>query len=1071
MKTEDRVSVGSVEENMKIGRLIGLVLLCFLMMYGLTHALEAATVGNSQTGEDVELTSGLFEHLSWRNIGPANMVGRVSDVEGVPGDPNIVYVGSASGGVWKTTNGGITWKPLFDRQPIASIGDIALEPGNPDVVYVGTGESNVRNSVSFGNGVYKSTDGGSTWIFLGLQDTEHISRIVIHPTDPDTVYVGALGRAFGPNSARGVFVSRDGGQNWEKTLFKDEWHGISDMDINPKNPNIVFAGLWKFLRKPWTFESGDKEGGVFRSIDGGRTWNKVTRGLPELVGRIGIKVAASNPDVVYAITESPEGTLYRSDDAGQSFQLVSDDVGIVSRGFYYTDLRVDPADENRVYAVSSRLYVSIDGGQSFEQISQSTHVDFHSLWIDPENPERMWQGQDGGICVSYDRGAHWDYVNNICVSQFYQIYADNRRPFYYVGGGLQDNGTWYGPSRNKERFGILKDDWRMISFGDGFHVTSHPDNPELFLSESQGGGIVRTDMKTREQQDVSPQPRRADGAPVSELEYRFNWNTPIIPSPHDRKTIYVGGNVVFKSLDFGLTWEVISPDLTTDDPEKQKTAGGPAWPENTTAEYYCTIISLAESPVQPGVIWAGTDDGQLHVTMNGGNDWENVINSIPDLPSYTPVSHLEPSITSAGMAYAAFDRHMLDDFSPFVYRTSDFGRTWVDVTGNLPDNAYVWVVREDPVRPQIIYAGTETGLFVSFNRGTRWIRLHMANLPTVAVHDIIVHPRENDLILGTHGRGMWIFDDMSFFREIYNEMLRQPTYLFRMRPALRHAVKATRYGIGDREFTAKNPPYGALITYYLKEEVQEDKDFRIDIYDQDKNLIRRLKDISTEKGMNRAAWDLRGAPPRQRRETEHEESFFSRGPMGPQVLPGTYTVRLVKGEEAYKEELTVSVDPTVEVSRDDLDLQHTYASDLCAMQSSINDGLRALDTLQEQLRERKNTLSRQSASFPEEVMEAIETHMQEISQIQSVLTKPEGAPYWSEGPRLIERVSGLFRSIDSVNQAPTRAQINYFGELKQEFEAGMSRINEYLGEKAKQINRVFSENHVPTLLIPQIIEY
>ncbi|MFO7980639.1 MAG: hypothetical protein R6V00_07395 [Candidatus Aminicenantes bacterium] len=1046
---------------MKNLRLNLIFFLCFILWSGIINAFP----------EDVEMTSSLFENLSWRNIGPANMVGRVSDVEGVPGDASMVYVGTASGGVWKTTNGGTTWEPIFDGQPAASIGDIALEPGNPDVVYVGTGESNVRNSVSFGNGVYKSTDGGNSWRYLGLKDTEHISRIVINPHNPDVVYVGAVGRAFGPNPARGVFVSRDGGRNWEKTLYKDQWHGISDMDINPKNPNIVFAGLWRFLRKPWTFESGDREGGVFRSVDGGRTWNKVTNGLPELVGRIGIKVAPSNPDVVYAMTESPEGTLYRSEDGGKSFYRVSGDVQIVSRGFYYTDLRVDPTDENRVYAISSRLYVSIDGGRTFERISQSTHVDYHSLWIDPMNPNRIWQGQDGGICVSYDRGKNWDYVNNICAAQFYQIYADNREPFYYVGGGLQDNGVWYGPSQNKERFGILKDDWRMISFGDGFHVTCHPDDPDLFVSESQGGNIMRTNMKTMEQQDISPQPRRADGAPVSELEYRFNWNTPLLPSPHDKKTLYVGGNVVFKSLDFGSTWEVISPDLTTNDPEKQKTAGGPAWPENTTAEYYCTIISLAESPVQPGVIWAGTDDGQLHVTMNGGNDWENVINNVPDLTSYTPVSHVEPSISSAGMAYAAFDRHMLDDFSPYVYRTSDFGRTWVNVTGNLPDNAYVWVVREDPVRPEIIYAGTEIGLFISFNRGTRWFRLHMKNLPTVAVHDILIHPEENDLILGTHGRGIWIFDDISFIREIYEELLQKEVHLFRMQSGLRHAVKATRYGIGDREFIGENPPYGALMTYYLKNQGDETQEIRIDIYNEDKNLIRRLKNIPAKKGFNRAAWDLRKTPPRQRKEEEQEEDFFSRGPQGPQVLPGTYTVRLVMREQAIKGELTVRVDPTVDFSEGDLKTQHQYASDLCFMQSYVNDGLRALDSVLEQLKERKNTILKQPAQFPEEVMEIIENHIKEIQKIQDVLSRPEGTPFWSEGPRLIERLSDLFQSIDSVNKAPTKMQMDYFDELKQEFEDGMSLTNEYLGEKAREINKIFSENSVPILLIPQAIKY
>ncbi len=450
----------------------------------------AAQSDPQEVAEALPITSQLFRHIQWRDIGPANMMGRITDVEGVPGNSNLVYVGSASGGVWKTENGGVTWSSIFDDQPVASIGDIALEPGNPDVIYVGTGESNVRNSVSFGNGIYKSTDGGKTWGHLGLEDSERISRIVINPRNPRIVFVGALGRAFGPNRERGVFRSTDSGVTWQKVLYTDDRHGVADLDINPQNPNLVYAALWRFERKPWTFVSGDTSGGLYRSVDGGSNWSKITSGLPALVGRIGVKVAPSRPDVIYAITESPEGTLYRSDNGGESFQRVSQEVEIVSRGFYYTDLRVDPTDENRVYAIASRLQVSIDGGEKFRRISSSTHGDYHALWIDPQDPNRMWQGQDGGVCVSFDRGQRWDYVNTFALGQFYQIYVDNREPFYYVGGGLQDNGTWYGPSRSREPYGILNDDWRMISFGDGFHIVVHPDDPELFLSESQGGRIM-----------------------------------------------------------------------------------------------------------------------------------------------------------------------------------------------------------------------------------------------------------------------------------------------------------------------------------------------------------------------------------------------------------------------------------------------------------------------------------------------------------------------------------------------------------------------------------------------------
>ena len=1047
----------------------GFVLL-FIVLLALQMAV-ARTQRESTPAKKGSINPALFRHLEWRNIGPANMMGRTTDIEGVPGNPNIVYVGTASGGIWKTTNGGITWKPIFDEQPVASVGDLALEPGNPDVIYAGTGESNVRNSVSFGNGVYKSPDGGKTWWHMGLQDTERISRIVINPKNPNIIYVGALGHAFGPNKMRGVFMSTDGGKTWEKVLYTDERHGVADMDINPQNPNIVYAALWLFERKPWTFISGDEKGGVYRSVDGGRNWQKITEGLPKLVGRIGIKVSRSNPEVVYVMTASEEGTLYRSDDKGETFRLVSKDTQIVSRGFYYTDLRVDPVDENRVYAVSGRLLLSIDGGNNFKRISPSTHVDFHTLWIDPEDPDRLWQGQDGGICVSYDRGKSWEYVNNFPVGQFYQIYADNRQPFYYVGGGLQDNGTWYGPSGNKEPFGILPDDWRMISFGDGFYIVVHPNNNEIFLTESQGGNLMRTDMRTREQQIVSPQARRSDGGPASTLKYRFNWNAPVVPSPHDLKTIYVGGNVVFKSTDFGSNWEIISPDLTTNDPEKQKSAGGPAWPENTTAEFHCTIISLSESPIQPGVLWAGTDDGNLHVSVNGGEAWKNVVEKVPGLLRFSPVSHVEPSSTSAGVAYCSFDRHMLDDLHPYVYKTTDFGRSWKNITGDLPEKAYVWVLREDPKNPNIIYAGTELGLYVSFTGGNQWMKLFMKNLPPVSVHDILIHPRENDLILGTHGRSIWIFDDISFLQEISSDVLRKPAHLFTIRPATRHTSKPTRYGIGDKVYRGPNPSYGALITYYLLEKLDKEAEIKIEILDKSGKVIRELKNFPREAGLNRIAWDLRFEAARPRRERRPEEDFFGRGPRGPQVLPDIYSVRLTLKDQIYEKPVKVQLDTTVNVSSDDLALQLEYTLRIRDMQSFVNDGLGALDMLKEQLEARKKTIKKQEERFPKEVIQAVDSHLKKIKSIQNILARPEGGSRMSAEARLAERLRSLFGSIDGVNASPTKAQTQYFNELEKEFKFGMAEANQYLGQTVKEINNELMKHQVPSLFIPDQIKF
>ena len=534
-------------------------------------AQQTTSPSQSRTEQTKSPFDSALSRLEWRSIGPANMGGRVADVEGVPGDPNVVYVATASGGLWKTTNGGTTWKPIFERQGTISIGDIALAPGNPDVIWVGTGESNVRNSVSFGDGVYKSTDGGATWNHMGLKESERISAIAINPHNTDIVYVGSLGHAFGPNDERGVFMTTDGGKTWTKTLYIDNQHGVSDLEIDPSNPNILYAGMWSFERKPWTHRSGSEKGGLYKSIDGGRTWNKLTNGLPKAIGRIGVRAAPSNPNVVYAITEAKEGTLYRSDDRGENFRMVSKNENIVSRGFYYTTVRVNPTNENHIYAVASTLFTSVDGGKTFRSITNRSHIDFHALWQDPKNPKRMWHGQDGGIGVSYDGGETWEAVYNMALGQFYQIHADNRQPFYYIMGGLQDNGSWTGPSRTREPAGIMNDDWRMVSFGDGFFTINNPDEPEQYLSESQGGNIVFTDFRNREQQAVNPWGRGSQGGPALGQKFRFNWNSPIVFSPHEKLTIYFAGNVVFKSPDFGKTWEQISQDLTTNNPEKQKT--------------------------------------------------------------------------------------------------------------------------------------------------------------------------------------------------------------------------------------------------------------------------------------------------------------------------------------------------------------------------------------------------------------------------------------------------------------------------------------------------------------------
>ncbi|HEY3581463.1 MAG TPA: hypothetical protein VGK82_12995 [Pyrinomonadaceae bacterium] len=1003
-----------------------------------------------------------FSRLEWRSIGPANMGGRIADVEGVPGDPNVVYVASASGGLWKTTNGGVTWKPIFERQGTMSIGDIALAPSNPDVIWVGTGESNVRNSVSFGDGVYKSTDGGKTWQHMGLTETEHVSAIVINPQNPDIVYIGALGHAFGPNEERGVFMTTDGGKTWTKTLYIDNQHGVADLEIDPTNPNILYAGMWSFERKPWTHHSGSEKGGVFKSIDGGRTWNKLTNGLPKLMGRIGVRVAPSNPNVVYVIVEAKEGTLYRSDDRGETFKLASKNTDIVSRGFYYTRVRVDPANENHIYAVASTLYTSIDGGKTFRAITGRIHVDYHALWLDPKNPKRMWNGQDGGIAVSNDGGDTWEAISNIPLGQFYQVYADNRTPFYYVMGGLQDNGSWTGPSQTREPAGIMNDDWRMVSFGDGFYMVNHPDDPDVYLSESQGANIVWTDMRTREQQAVNPWGRGSGGGPAAGQKYRFNWNSPIVLSPHDKMTVFLAGNVLFRSPDFGKTWEQISPDLTTNDPEKLKDAGGPVAFENSTAEYHSTIISIAESPVQRGQIWVGTDDGNLQVTRDGGKNWKNIIANVPGVGKNSPVSHVEPSRTSADTAYVAFDRHMFDDFRPYILKTTDGGKSWTNISGNLPAKAYVQVVREDPKNTNLLYAGTELGLFASYNGGKDWLHLNLKNLPNVSVHDIFVHPRENDLILATHGRSLWIFDDATPLQRMNQQILDSNAYLFPIRPALRYSSRFSRYGIGDKQFLGPNPPAGALITYYLKDKVDEKTTFKVQVFDRDGKLVQDIEKPAREKGLNRIAWNLRFGGPEVRRPPTEEQLAFGFAARGPQVLPGTYTVKLTLGDKVLEERVEVRLDPGIKTSVAELQQAEDMQFKLRDMQSTMNVSLRFLDSLETQLKQTQTTMKTLNKEPDKKMMKSLEDWIKQLDTMEDKLEARREGLGLSGKDVISDDMGNLFFSLDA-NFGPTPGQRQYFDEIQPVYRTRMEEVNKFLRETLPQWNEKLKAWNAPTL--------
>ncbi len=1055
-----------------------------------------------------DITSAL-KNLRWRNIGPANMGGRVTDIIGIPGDPNTFYIGGACGGIFKTTNGGTTFSALFQDQEVLSIGAIAIAPSDKNVLYVGTGEGDPRNSASFGNGVYRSTDGGETWKHLGLFDTERIKRILIHPTDPETAWVAALGHAWGANEERGVFKTTDGGKTWAKTLYFDKDTGCSDIDIDSENPRILYAGMYTFRRRAWHFTSGGGRTALYKSMDGGVTWKKLANGLPGTdMDRIGVAVSRSNPQTVYMITETKtEGNLFRSDDRGETWRMVHNDPNINFRPFYYSDIRVDPNDPERVYSLGGGLSLSRDGGRTFSRIANGVHGDHQALWIDPANSNRILNGSDGGYQVSNDGGRTFEIINNVVLSQYYHITYDLRQP-YYVYGGLQDNGNWVGPSATTFREGIRKDDWYTISGGDGFFVVPDLNSPNIVYSDSQGGTISVTDTNTGHTRSIHPYPKEvgSSGNAIAGYKYRFNWNPPIVASPHDSKTIYYGGNVVFKTTNYGHSWEEISKDLTTNDKSKQQTSGGPVVTDNTAAEFHCTILTIAESPVQRSVIWAGTDDGNIQVTKDGGKNWTNVVGNIKGLPANSWVACIEASHFDAGTAYAAIDRHRDDDFSPHAFKTTDYGQTWTAIKGNLPAKGYVHVVREDTKVKDLLYCGTELGVFASWDGGRSWISIRN-NLPPVAVNDIAVHPREGDLILGTHGRGVWILDNITPLRQLA-EAMAQDAYLFDLRPGIRWYVWGRDSNLGQKTFAAPNPPAGAMIDYYLKSDAQGP--ITITVADASGKTIRTIRSLANRAGVNRAVWDLRydgatqvpqaggpgggrpggpGGGPGGRGAGQQAGGQQAGGPQataaqefvgrfgfggGPYVLPGEYTVKIRLGGRELSKTVRVETDPRIKISHSDLEAQLKAALELRDLSSTLNRVVARIDDLTQQL----NALAENLRKEPQEPvsggngaaqgrrgasdMPEIKTAMDELKNLRLMLVR-EGPFGYRYAPKLREEVNSLMGSITSPIAAPTEPQMLRLREVTAETAKAVADLNALIEGPIKKINEMLQGRpHVMT---------
>jgi len=822
------------------------------------------------------IDSAFFNSIRPRSLGPTTMGGRIMDLAVYGPEPRIFYIATATGGLWKTVNGGTTTTPVFFRERTVALGAAAVSQTNPDVVWVGTGEGCSRNSSGWGDGVYLSKDGGTTWTNVGLRDSRHISRIVIHPKNENIVFVGAVGHLWGPNEERGLFKTTDGGKTWQRCLYVNEWTGVADVAMNPKNPDHMLVAMWERYRLPWTFISGGKGSGLYQTTNGGKSWTRVTRGLPTgTLGRIGLSFFHQDPKLVVATVEAQGGGVFISKDGGSSWTKTS---SLNPRPFYFSHPEFDPKDPNRIYLFAVSIHVSDDQGKTFRVMQINVHPDHHAAWINPSDNHHLIVGNDGGVVQSRDRGQTWEHINRMAIGQFYAVTYDMRKP-YYVYGGLQDNGSWAGPTQTT-RGGVSFYDFYGIGGGDGFHVQVDPNNWATVYSESQGGAIGRLNQLTGERRSIRPRPPQGE-------RYRFNWSSPILISPHNSRIVYFGGNRLFRSVNEGDTWEVISPDLTTNNEDKQRPGVGSVTPENTGAETHCTIVTISESPMQLGLIWVGTDDGQVQLTRNGGATWTNVTANIPDLPDNTWCSRVVASKYALGRCYATFDGHRMDDYNPYVYVTEDFGQTWTRLAADLGSDESCYVIREGVLNPDLLVLGTETSLWISLDRGKTWARYQTSPWPTVPVHDLVIHPRELDLIVGTHGRSIWIIP-FSGLEQLTQERLQQDAYICPPSNVYLLGRVTSSAWDGDALFVSPNTQPGTTIFYYLKTATNDD--VQLSISDVLGNVLATATGAKAA-GLHAWTWNARRTPgPNQGQ---------GRAGSGGLVAPGEYRVTLKVGTKEY----------------------------------------------------------------------------------------------------------------------------------------------------------------------------
>ncbi len=1015
-------------------------------------------------GQSAEKIGNLFEKLSWRCIGPAPMGGRTVDIDVVEKQPWTIYAAIGPSGVWKSENNGITWQPVFEKENTVSVGDIAVSQSHPDIVWVGTGEATCRNSVTIGDGVYKSTDGGKTWQNMGLKETRHISRIVINPGDPNIVYVAAMGHLWGPNQERGIYKTVDGGKTWKKILYIDENTGFADLAIDPSDSLILYAAAYEHRRLPYYFSSGGPGSGLYKTIDGGETWTKLTKDLPESVmGRIGVDVSRNNPNVVYALIEHKDGGIWRSEDKGQSWQRTCDNktyTMVNFRPFYYSQIRVDPNDDKVVYVFSGGCYRSEDMGKKFRVISAGTHPDHHALWIDPSNPLHLIDGNDGGIDITYDGGKNWYAVQNMTLAEVYQIGFDMRNP-YFVYCGLQDNGLWGGPSATLDSMGIANDDWLMIGGGDGFYAQVDPSDSNTIYSNYQMNGLSRYDLRIKRSKYIRPQ------ATLNEPPYRFNWNSPISISPHDPKTVYTGGNYLFKTKSGGHSWEIISPDLSTNNPEKQKDSGGPITLDNTGAEIHCTILTISESPVEKGTIWCGTDDGNVQITRDGGKTWKNVVKNIPGLPPSIWCSRIEASHFDPGTAYAAFDGHRHDDYNTYVYKTTDYGKFWKSIKSNLPFG-WVHVVREDLKNKNLLFVGTEFGVYASLDGGESWFSLKN-NLPTVAVRDIAVHPRENDLIIGTHGRGIWILDDISFLQQMNDEVLRSDAHLFTVRPTTQFLMSTTREVYTKIYYSEKNPTYGMnFYTYFKTKPTEKPKIF---IKNEKGEEIFQLN-LLTREGIQSTSWNLQYLPKTKEGEEVKPSPF---GFVSPPFAPaGEYTVELALGEKKIAQKGVVYPDPRFQFSEKDRSAQVEAVLGVMTLSQRMGLSVTAVNNIRRELTNfYKETEKKEN--MPDAARTAVKNFDEKFSTLDEEI-KPKGFGYRGSremalrGGSLSQLIMTVGGSVAGFPAAPTETELSQIKEYSAAVDELVSRLNAFIRDEIPKLNKILEENGLKPLKTPDEVK-